>query len=160
MPRHHPIKTHSTNYYNTFIEIAEDCPAEAGETPPQKWNKKKCRIFNSKCVIMILINIPLTKYYSLYMQFEKQSLMKLGIKQNNPIFLKDSPASADHPCPKNMAGEYIVINTEKLPCMDVKQENTRCSWRMLRLKRSRLCVPNDDNNTFQVSSEPFLSNTA
>lgn len=27
---------HTTNYYNTFIEIAEDCPISAAEVPPQK----------------------------------------------------------------------------------------------------------------------------
>jgi len=30
----------STNYYNTFIEIAEDCPATGGTTPPQRGTKK------------------------------------------------------------------------------------------------------------------------
>ena len=30
----------STNYFNTFIEIAEDCPALTGEMPPLKNNKK------------------------------------------------------------------------------------------------------------------------
>lgn len=30
------MKTHTTNYYNTFIEIAEDCPAATGEVPPTK----------------------------------------------------------------------------------------------------------------------------
>lgn len=27
-------KLHTTNYYNTLIEIADDCPARAGEIPP------------------------------------------------------------------------------------------------------------------------------
>jgi Family of unknown function (DUF6157) len=31
---------HSTNYFNTFIEVAEDCPAVAAETPPQKGETK------------------------------------------------------------------------------------------------------------------------
>ena len=31
---------HSTNYFKTFIEIAEDCPAEAGEVPPMRGTKK------------------------------------------------------------------------------------------------------------------------
>jgi len=31
---------HSTNYYNTFIEIAEDCPTSAGEMPPIKGEKR------------------------------------------------------------------------------------------------------------------------
>lgn len=30
------MKTHTTNYINTFIEIAEDCPATSSEIPPQK----------------------------------------------------------------------------------------------------------------------------
>lgn len=30
------MKQHTTNYYNTFIEVAEDCPALQSEVPPQK----------------------------------------------------------------------------------------------------------------------------
>lgn len=30
----------STNYFNTFIEIAEDCPIQTGEVPPIKGDKK------------------------------------------------------------------------------------------------------------------------
>lgn len=31
---------HSTNYYNTLIEIAEDCPIDFGDMPPMKGEKK------------------------------------------------------------------------------------------------------------------------
>ena len=31
---------HTTNYFNTFIEVAEDCPSEVGEMPPVKDDKK------------------------------------------------------------------------------------------------------------------------
>lgn len=34
------MKVHTTNYYNTFIEVAEDCPASAGEVPPVKGDAK------------------------------------------------------------------------------------------------------------------------
>jgi len=34
------MKTHSTNYYNTFIQIAEDCKFDHGEIPPLKGDKK------------------------------------------------------------------------------------------------------------------------
>lgn len=34
------MKTYSTNYENTFIEIAEDCPTKVGEMPPVKGEKK------------------------------------------------------------------------------------------------------------------------
>lgn len=29
----------TTNYYNTFIEVAEDCPAKAAEVPPMRGEK-------------------------------------------------------------------------------------------------------------------------
>ena len=31
---------HSTNYFNTLIEIAEDCPIHYGEVPPVKGEKR------------------------------------------------------------------------------------------------------------------------
>ncbi len=31
---------HTTNYFNTFIEVAEDCPVAAAEVPPQKGEAK------------------------------------------------------------------------------------------------------------------------
>lgn len=31
---------HSTNYYDTFIEVANDCPTEVAEIPPLKGDKK------------------------------------------------------------------------------------------------------------------------
>lgn len=34
------MKVHTTNYFNTFIEVAEDCPAIKGEIPPQKGDEK------------------------------------------------------------------------------------------------------------------------
>ncbi|MDV6234713.1 DUF6157 family protein [Leptospira ellisii] len=34
------MKTHTTNYLNTFIEIAEDCPVVTGEIPPLKGDNK------------------------------------------------------------------------------------------------------------------------
>ncbi|RQO30783.1 hypothetical protein DBR32_08655 [Taibaiella sp. KBW10] len=33
------MKQYTTNYSNTFIEVAEDCPAIQGEVPPQKGDK-------------------------------------------------------------------------------------------------------------------------
>ena len=34
------MKVHTTNYINTFIEIAEDCPATSGEIPPMKGDSR------------------------------------------------------------------------------------------------------------------------
>ncbi len=34
------MKTHSTNYENTFIEVADDCPVKMAEIPPVKDDAK------------------------------------------------------------------------------------------------------------------------
>jgi hypothetical protein len=34
------MKTHTTNYFNTFILIADDCPVLEGEIPPHKGDSK------------------------------------------------------------------------------------------------------------------------
>ena len=34
------MKVHSTNYFDTLVEIAEDCPATLAEMPPLKGDKK------------------------------------------------------------------------------------------------------------------------
>lgn len=34
------MKTHTTNYTDTFIEVAEDCTANIGEIPPTKGDEK------------------------------------------------------------------------------------------------------------------------
>jgi len=34
------MKIHTTNYKDTFIEIADDCPATSGEVPPTKADTK------------------------------------------------------------------------------------------------------------------------
>lgn len=34
------MKIHTTNYFNTFIGVADDCPATTGEIPPQKGEVK------------------------------------------------------------------------------------------------------------------------
>lgn len=38
------MKKHTTNYYNTFITVAEDCPVKTAEVPPLKEPKTAVRI--------------------------------------------------------------------------------------------------------------------
>lgn len=47
------MKIHSTNYSNTFIEVAEDCPAIAGEIP-QEGKQKSIAVLQYE----MLINSP------------------------------------------------------------------------------------------------------
>src|SRR5690606_33718349 len=34
------METHTTNYHDTFIAVADDCPVVAGEIPPMRGDKK------------------------------------------------------------------------------------------------------------------------
>lgn len=34
------MKTHTTNYFDTFIQVADDCPVMDGEVPPLKGKEK------------------------------------------------------------------------------------------------------------------------
>lgn len=34
------MKTHTTNYYNSFIAVADDCPSNKGEIPAEKGDNK------------------------------------------------------------------------------------------------------------------------
>jgi len=38
------MKVHTTNYTDTFIEVAEDCPADQGENPPEGKNKSIAKL--------------------------------------------------------------------------------------------------------------------
>ena len=51
------MKIHTTNYKNTFIEIAEDCPVSSGQIPPTKVTSL-LRIFSMKWLLKILTNSP------------------------------------------------------------------------------------------------------
>lgn len=41
----------STNYFNTLIEIAEDCPAVLGEIPPERGNKKSVASYQYEMLV-------------------------------------------------------------------------------------------------------------
>ncbi len=45
------MKTHTTNYENTLIEVADDCPADAGQVPPLRGNKKSVANYQYEMLI-------------------------------------------------------------------------------------------------------------
>lgn len=45
------MKIHTTNYYDTLVEIAEDCPATEGTVPPQKGDKKSIANYQYEMLI-------------------------------------------------------------------------------------------------------------
>lgn len=45
------MKIHSTNYYNTFIEVSEDCPALIGEVPVAKGDNRTVAVMQFEMVL-------------------------------------------------------------------------------------------------------------
>lgn len=44
------MKQHTTNYFDTFIEVAEDCPVENAEIPASKGNAKSIALMQYELV--------------------------------------------------------------------------------------------------------------
>lgn len=44
------MKFHTTNYQNTFIEVAEDCPVTTAEVPPQKGEEKTAAVIQFEMI--------------------------------------------------------------------------------------------------------------
>ena len=42
---------HTTNYYNTFIELAEDCPVQEAEVPTQKGEDKTVAVLQFEMIL-------------------------------------------------------------------------------------------------------------
>lgn len=91
---------HTTNYFNTLIEIAEDCPSQEGQVPPLKGEKRS--IANMQ--FDMIINNPY-KYNSdeiLYGIFaERKGLENQEIENQREIyFSKGQPCFRASPLPK------------------------------------------------------------
>ncbi len=91
---------HTTNYYNTFIEVAEDCPEDGGVVPPE--SKAKQSVANLQ--FEMLMNNPY-KYTSddvLFSVFaQRKDILPSEIeKQRSMYFSKGQPCFRASPLTK------------------------------------------------------------
>ena len=94
------MKTHTTNYINTFIEVAEDCPAKKGEIPPLKGNEKSIAAIQFE-----MISQNPYKYDSDEILFHcfasKKSIAKSELKHERELFFsKGQPCFRSSPLTK------------------------------------------------------------
>nr|WP_262511433.1 DUF6157 family protein [Chryseobacterium pennae] len=106
------MKQHSTNYTNTFIEVAEDCPVSHAQVPPDKKEKT-------------LANLQYEKISKHPYQYSSDDIIFDGYAFKNDIsenekqkvreqfFPKVKPASALLPSPKDMDSGFIIIRKGK-----------------------------------------------
>ena len=91
---------HTTNYYNSFIEVAEDCPAEQAIVPPVRGEKKSI----ANLQFDMLINHPYEftsdeiffKIYALRKEIPQSELAEA----HQAFFSKGQPCFRASPLPK------------------------------------------------------------
>ena len=86
------MKTFTTNYQNSFIEVAEDCPINSGEIPPVKKTGKTI----ANLQYDMLCNNPY-KFTSDEILFQCY-ITKNGIQEKNLTHIKEEFFSKGQPC--------------------------------------------------------------
>ncbi len=110
------MKVHTTNYQNTFIEIAPDCPAKTGEMPPMKGDTKT--VANAQ--LDMLIDNP-------YKYTSDDVLFQVYAERNN---IK----KADH---KNAREEFF---SKGQPCMRTSPLTKRYGWGVHSNKDGKIAI--------------------
>jgi len=116
------IKKHSTNYYNTFIEVAEDCPINKAEIPPIKGDKRTVANYQFD-----LINRNSYKYTSDDILFKVYAIRKdilvedLEAERQN-FFSKGQPCFRASPLTKRYGWGIHSDKNEKIAMLGVETE--------------------------------------
>jgi Family of unknown function (DUF6157) len=114
------MKLHSTNYQDTFIEIAEDCSAKKGEIPPLKGDAKT--VANMQFDLVISNPYKYTSDDVFFMVFAERNKIKKADqpKARQEFFSKGQPCFRASPLtkrygwgvPSNNNGEIALYGCE------------------------------------------------
>jgi hypothetical protein len=101
---------HSTNYFNTLIQVAEDCPAKIAEVPPDNNSTKTV----ASLQFSIIYNNPYA-YTSDDVLFKVFAIRNSIREEDYPkakkqFFSKSYPCFRSSPFRSDMVGECIVTN--------------------------------------------------
>ena len=118
------MKVHSTNYFNTFIEVAEDTKAVCGIIPPVKDNKTVAEMQYE-----LIANNPY-KYTSDDVFFQvfadRNDLIKSEYEKSRSVFFsKGQPCFRASPLTKTYGLVSLVTVKGKWRCSDWKRTYTR-----------------------------------
>lgn len=90
----------TTNYYNTFIEVAEDCPADKAEIPPRKGEVKTVAVLQFESLVnnpyKITSDELLFRIYALKKGVREEDLEK----EKEAFFSKGQACMRASPLPK------------------------------------------------------------
>ena len=126
------MKTHTTNYQDTFIVIADDCPVANGEIPPTKGDNKTV----ANLQFEMAINNPY-KYTSDDILFQvfahRNDLTKSEYKEKREVFFsKGQPCFRASPLTKrygwgvhnNKEGKVAIFGAESLAYKNLSEDKT------------------------------------
>ena len=134
---------HSTNYFNTFIEIAEDCPVDQGEMPTIKGDKQTV----ASLQFDMLYHNPY-KYTSDEVLFGVFALRKEFTKgelddERERYFSKGQPCFRASPLTKqygwgvhsNAEGKIAMFGAETKEYQQFVADDSIKKWKAMRSKR-------------------------
>lgn len=138
------MKTHTTNYQNTFIEIADDCPVNTGEVPATKGDNQSVAILQFE----ILYNNPY-KYTSDDVLFSVFATRKGFLKnewdeQRAEFFSKGQPCFRASPLTKRYGfgihcdddGKVAMYGVETKEYADFVKDKSVQKVKAMRSKRA------------------------
>lgn len=138
------MKLHSTNYYNTLIEVAEDCSVNVAEIPPQKNDEKTVALLQYNMIlehpyIYTSDDVVFTVYA------ERQTIPKKDYKtEREKFFSRGQPCLRSSPLPKrygwgvhsNEEGKLALVGVESEVYKKLAKDNSVKQIKAMRSKRA------------------------
>lgn len=138
------MKSHSTNTYNTLIEVAEDCPVTVAEVPPQKGDKKT--VAHLQYSLILEHPYSYTSDDVLFAVYaERRGIPKKDhATQREQFFSKGQPCMRASPLPKrygwgvhsNEEGKLALVAIEDARYKKLASDKTTEHLKAMRSKRA------------------------
>lgn len=137
------MKTHSTNYFDTFIETAEDCPREAGCRPPKKENNRSVADLQFELVSNHPYEFTSDEIF-FQVHIERNGLKKSSLEEERRLFFsKGQPCFRASPLCKtygwgvhsDSAGKVALYGCETEEYRDFAQNKELKTVKAMRSKR-------------------------
>ena len=135
---------HSTNYFNTLIEVAEDCRAAAGAIPPEKGGKKT--VANLQYEMLREHPYQYTSDDVLFAVFatRKEIPQEEWDEQRARFFAKGQPCFRASPLPKtygwgihsNAEGKIAMLGVETAEYQKLVADEAVAKTKAMRSKRA------------------------
>lgn len=126
---------HTTNYINTFIEVAEDCPLSKAEIPPEKNSEKSI----AKLQYEMIVSYPykytsddvIFKIYAIRNNIKEEEVYK----EREKFFSKGQPCFRSSPLPKRYGWGIHSDDQGKIALYAVESEEYKKLSRDINLKQ-------------------------